>query len=72
MVEESMLNVTNLDALSDDEMEAAAFLFTTMATYCVFGRVARIARKAGNVATALEYERRMEVIYDSLPPQARW
>lgn len=67
------LDTPNLDdGTSVEDLQRLAHVYSQLSDYCVYRARAKASRFSGDTIAAIEFERRCNTIYNSLPAEARW
>ena len=65
-------NISNLDAMTDVELQSAIRAFDLLSQYASIVIDARQLRKAGAIQPAMRLEASLDEIYTKLPNEWRW
>jgi hypothetical protein len=72
MTDHTTLEAPNLDAMTVEDLAVFQKNALLLAKYARFKINAMMARKAGEIESALAHERHCEAIYGLLPLEMRW
>jgi hypothetical protein len=67
-----MIEIPNLDAMNEDELQIAKEAFSKLCQYATLKRQAILERRGAEIDTALSYEKDADFIYLEIPEEYRW